>query len=185
MTKFTNIFNARVTPEMQEGLDCLRKYIALPGSNPKLILRMTWLWTRTCLLLINKQRHEEKRQRLIEATEQLAADLRKTHPMSVFVPFIDDEILAADSVNSLRLVGDHFTYTFSSRNDAGVILGHMRKIVETFGVATVSDFYELLGMAPDKQDNEWGWTNESDFDVSISLTINGQYTIKLPPPHSL
>lgn len=64
-----------------------------------------------------------------------------------------------------------------SRRDAEDVLGNLVAIVDEYGEATVSDFYELVGITASYTDNKWGWDNLSS--ASVKRVREG-YVISLP-----
>lgn len=64
------------------------------------------------------------------------------------------------------------------------ILGQLLNIIQTYGVARVADFYDLLGAtpAPDHTANNYGWDDLSKADIVPSG--NG-YQIRFPRPKPL
>lgn len=69
-----------------------------------------------------------------------------------------------------------------SRGEAEDVLSHLADLVEDYGVASVGDYYDLLGIESNFTDNKYGWTNVSD--GYIERVRNG-YSIKLPRPREI
>ena len=46
-----------------------------------------------------------------------------------------------------------------SRGEAEEVLDKLSDLVREFGVATVSDLYDLVGISREHTDDKWGWTN--------------------------
>lgn len=64
-----------------------------------------------------------------------------------------------------------------SRGEAEEVLSHLLELVENYGVASVADLYELVGITGSFTDNKYGWTNLSS--ASVSRVRDG-YLLNLP-----
>lgn len=64
-----------------------------------------------------------------------------------------------------------------SRGEAEEVLSHLVELVDQYGVATVADLYDLVGVTSDHVDNKYGWTNLSRASVT---RVRGGYLINLP-----
>ena len=64
-----------------------------------------------------------------------------------------------------------------SRGEAEEVLSHLVDLTEDYGVASVADLYDLVGMTGNFTDNKYGWTNLSDATVS---RVRDGYIIDLP-----
>ena len=64
-----------------------------------------------------------------------------------------------------------------SRGEAEEVLSHLLELVENYGVASVADLYELVGITGSFTDNKYGWTNLST--ASVSRVRDG-YLLNLP-----
>jgi hypothetical protein len=69
-----------------------------------------------------------------------------------------------------------------NRTDAEEVLDGLRELIERYDQASVSDFYELVGITPDFTDNKWGWTDLRDARVQI---VRGGFILRLPRTQSL
>lgn len=63
------------------------------------------------------------------------------------------------------------------RGEAEDVLMHMSELVDTYGVASVADFYDLVGVTSNHTDNKYGWTNMRNASVIRGRDV---YKIKLP-----
>jgi len=82
--------------------------------------------------------------------------------------------------NRPRVVNRHTfdEVSFSVRRDAEAVLEQLVTLVDQYGIATVGDFYELVGMDSDNYTNgKYGWYNLSD--AVIAPTRRG-FVIGLP-----
>lgn len=66
----------------------------------------------------------------------------------------------------------------SSRMEAESVLSSMDDLIQTYGIVSVADYYDLVGRTPSFTDNNYGWTNISN--VSVTHLRDGGYTLKLP-----
>ena len=66
-----------------------------------------------------------------------------------------------------------------SRGEAEEVIDRLIDLVDKFGLATVSDLYELVGMTPNYTDQKWGWT---DLRVASVQPVRGGYLLDLPRP---
>lgn len=64
-----------------------------------------------------------------------------------------------------------------TRGEAEDVLSHLLDLVENYGVASVADLYELVGITGSFTDNKYGWTNLST--ASVSRVRDG-YLLNLP-----
>ena len=81
----------------------------------------------------------------------------------------------SDAVNYRSLDFDQIT--FDNRGEAEKVLQSMRELISAYGVATLSDFYDLLGVTGSWADNNYGWISLSTADVVRS---RDGYIIRFP-----
>lgn len=65
-----------------------------------------------------------------------------------------------------------------SRGEAEEVLSRMDELVATYGVASVADFYDMVGVAGNYTDNKYGWTDIRS--ASVVRVLGGGYMIKFP-----
>jgi hypothetical protein len=65
----------------------------------------------------------------------------------------------------------------AERRDAEEVLDGLRELIERFDVATVSDFYELIGITSEFTDNKHGWTDLRDARV---VATRGGWLFRMP-----
>ncbi len=86
-----------------------------------------------------------------------------------------------------RRVPDKYSYDdneFDSKQDAEDVLFRMDEIVEQYGVVTVADFFDLIGITGNGYtDQNYGWTSTRS--ASVERTRQGTYFIKLQRPSSI
>lgn len=66
-----------------------------------------------------------------------------------------------------------------SRGEAEEVLFRMDEVIDTYGLVSVADFYELVGVDGTYTDNNYGWTNIRTAKV---VRVYDGYIIKLPRP---
>lgn len=76
-----------------------------------------------------------------------------------------------------RSTYDFDDITIPTRGEAEEVLTCMDDLLETYGVVTVADFYELVGAATRYTDNKYGWTNLRNVSV---VRVRDGYMLKLP-----
>jgi hypothetical protein len=69
--------------------------------------------------------------------------------------------------------------SIESRGEAEEVLDRMCEAVETYGVVSVADFYELVGVQHSYTDNKYGWTKVTFRNVGIKRARDG-YQLDLP-----
>lgn len=67
--------------------------------------------------------------------------------------------------------------TLESRSEAEEVIRAMDGILDTYGVVTVADFYELVGENCNYTDNKYGWTNIRNAEA---VRTRDGYIIRLP-----
>jgi hypothetical protein len=63
------------------------------------------------------------------------------------------------------------------RVDADEVLNGLRELIDRYGSASVSDFYDLAGFTGEFTDNRWGW---EDLRRASVRTVRGGYILDLP-----
>lgn len=64
-----------------------------------------------------------------------------------------------------------------NRGEAEEVLSRMDELIDTYGLASVADFYELVGVTGNYTDNKYGWTDIRNASV---VRVRDGYIIKLP-----
>lgn len=72
---------------------------------------------------------------------------------------------------------DYNDIALDDRGEAEEVLMRMDELLDTYGVVSVSDFYDLVGVVGNYTDGKYGWTN-----LRNATVIRGRdgYKIKLP-----
>lgn len=77
-----------------------------------------------------------------------------------------------------RAVGyDYEDVILESRREAEEVLNRMEDLIDTYGVVSVADLYDLVGISGNYTDNKYGWTNLRS--AGVERTRDG-YLIYLP-----
>lgn len=66
-----------------------------------------------------------------------------------------------------------------SRGEAEEVLSHLVDLTEDYGMASVADLYDLVGVTSNFTDNKYGWDNLSSGRV---VPVRGGYLLELPRP---
>ena len=91
-----------------------------------------------------------------------------------------DKPTRPNNINNLnRARMDFNDIILESRGEAEDVLTHLFDLVDRYGVASVADLYELVGIAGNFTDNKYGWTNLSS--ASVTRVRDG-YLVNLPKP---
>lgn len=67
--------------------------------------------------------------------------------------------------------------TLDSRGEAEEVLARMDELIETYGVVSVADLYDLVGITGNYTDNKYGWTNIRNAEP---IRVRDGYLLKLP-----
>ena len=81
-----------------------------------------------------------------------------------------------------RSLHDFDEVVLTSRVEAEEVITQMFEIVSRYGVVSIADLYELVGIQSTHTDNKWGWTNIRGAGVS---RIREGYLLDLPEPQPL
>lgn len=83
-------------------------------------------------------------------------------------------------IEKRRTANDITDVIFESRGEAEEVLSSLVDIVNDYEVATVADFYDLVGITGSFTDNKYGWPSFQG--VTVSRARGGGYIINLPRP---
>lgn len=64
-----------------------------------------------------------------------------------------------------------------SRGEAEEVLDRMSEMIDTYGIVSVADMYDLVGIATNYTDNKYGWTNLRNAEP---IRVSNGYMLKLP-----
>lgn len=76
-----------------------------------------------------------------------------------------------------RISYDFDDIILDNRGDAERVLVTMDELIDTYGLVSVGDFYDLVGVSGNYTDNKYGWT---DLRTARVEHVRGGYLIKLP-----
>lgn len=66
-----------------------------------------------------------------------------------------------------------------SRGEAEEVLTRMDELIECYGIVSVADLYDLVGISCEYTDNKYGWTNIRNAEA---IRVRDGYMLKLPKP---
>lgn len=89
-----------------------------------------------------------------------------------------DERNSRDVRPQVRNVYSFDDVILDNRADAEEVLDSMGDIIESYGVVSVADMYDLVGVSTNYTDNKYGWTDLRT--AHVERDRNGGYYIKLP-----
>lgn len=69
-------------------------------------------------------------------------------------------------------------YIIGTRGEAEEVLSRMDDLMETYGLVSVADFYDMVGVTGNYTDNKYGWTDIRS--AQVMRVREGGYMIKLP-----
>ena len=64
-----------------------------------------------------------------------------------------------------------------SEGEAEDVLSRMDELIDTYGVVSVADLYDLVGISCNYTDNKYGWTNLRNAEP---VRVRDGYMLKLP-----
>ena len=77
---------------------------------------------------------------------------------------------------------DYTDVVISNRGEAEEVLSRMDEILDRYGMVSVADFYDLVGVQGRYTDNKYGWTDLRNASV---IRVRDGYIIKLPKALSI
>lgn len=81
-----------------------------------------------------------------------------------------------------RATHDFEEIILPSRGDAEEILDRLSDLIDNYGMASVEDLYDLVGITASHTDNRWGWDN---LHSASSKRVREGYLLDLPRPKVL
>lgn len=74
-------------------------------------------------------------------------------------------------------------FIFSTKREAQEVVKCMREMIDTYGVVTVADYYDLCGMHSSYTDEKYGWITLRPVKIEKSDRYGfNEWTIELPKP---
>ena len=89
----------------------------------------------------------------------------------------DRERRDRESSNRTRTGYEYDDIILDNRGEAEDVLFRMDELIDTYGVVSVADFYDLVGITGNYTDNKYGW---SDIRNASVVRVREGYMIKLP-----
>lgn len=89
----------------------------------------------------------------------------------------DRERRDSGSGNRTRSGYEYDDIILDNRGEAEDVLSRMDELIDTYGVVSVADFYDLVGITGNYTDNKYGW---SDIRNASVVRVRDGYMIKLP-----
>ena len=71
----------------------------------------------------------------------------------------------------------HDDIVLETRGEAEEVLSRMDELIDTYGVVSVADLYDLIGKSCEYTDNKYGWTNIRNAEP---IRVRDGYMLKLP-----
>ena len=71
----------------------------------------------------------------------------------------------------------HDDIVLDTRGEAEEVLSRMDELIDTYGVVSVADLYDLIGKSCEYTDNKYGWTNIRNAEP---IRVHDGYMLKLP-----
>lgn len=92
--------------------------------------------------------------------------------------YYDNDATRKPTVNSSRKSGyDYDDIILDNRGEAEEVLSKMDELISNYGMVSVADLYDLVGVTGDWTDNKYGWT---DIRSASVVRIRDGFLIKLP-----
>lgn len=111
----------------------------------------------------------------------LYGDTRGNRSSSSYISYRDytsNNVSSNRSINSPSRTGyNHDDIILETREEAEEVLERMDELIETYGVVSVADVYDLIGISCNYTDNKYGWTNIRNAEP---IHVHGGYLLKLP-----
>ena len=81
------------------------------------------------------------------------------------------------SSNTTRTGYSYDEITLDSRGEAEEVLSRLDELIDNYGVVSVADLYDLVGVTGNYTDNKYGWTNLRNAEA---VRVRDGYLLKLP-----
>lgn len=78
-----------------------------------------------------------------------------------------------------RATHDFEEILITERGEAEEVIDRLSNLVDDYGLATVTDLYDLVGLTSNYTDQRWGWT---DLSTASVRSVRGGYLLDLPRP---
>lgn len=91
--------------------------------------------------------------------------------------YYDKDNRREHSVTRSRIGYDYDDIILDNRGEAEEVLSRMDELIDTYGLVSVADLYDLVGVTGNYTDNKYGWT---DIRSASVIHVRDGYKIKLP-----
>lgn len=81
-----------------------------------------------------------------------------------------------------RTTHDFRDVVIPSRPEAALVIDTLSDMAEKYGVVTVADLYDAVGITSEYTDRQWGWNDLSEARIE---RVRDGYLIQLPPPGAI
>lgn len=105
---------------------------------------------------------------------------RKTSSASAvsYRKYYDQKDIGRGYSNTRMRTGyDYDDIILESRGEAEDVLARMDELIETYGIVSVADLYDLVGKTCNYTDNKYGWTNIRNAEP---IRVRDGYMLKMP-----
>lgn len=105
---------------------------------------------------------------------------RKTSSASAvsYRNYYDQKDIRRDYSNTRMRTGyDYDDIILESRGEAEDVLARMDELIESYGIVSVADLYDLVGKTCNYTDNKYGWTNIRNAEP---IRVRDGYMLKMP-----
>ena len=79
--------------------------------------------------------------------------------------------------NRKKAPSSYNNWIFENRGEAEAVLTRMNEIIRRYGIISILDFYDLIGIDGNHTDERYGWTN---LDSAYVIRVRDGYSISLP-----
>ena len=91
--------------------------------------------------------------------------------------YYDDRRDDRREVPRTRIEYNYDDIILETRGEAEEVLERMEELIETYGIVSVADLYDLVGITGNYTDNKYGWTNIRNAEP---VRVRDGYMLKLP-----
>lgn len=158
--KFTDVF-------ISEDVDSVKNYILVDVLVPAVKKAISDIVTNGIdMLLYGESKHSN--------TSSTAS---KVSYRSYYDKKSGDDRFARYSTMHTRVGYDYDNIVLDTRGEAENVLSRMDELVSTYGMVSVADMYDLVGITGNYTDNKYGWTDIRNASV---VRVRDGYVIKMP-----
>lgn len=115
---------------------------------------------------------------LILYGESKSKSNNSTSPKPSYRSYYDSNNNTANTAITRRSAYSYDNIVVDNRADAEEVLDNMNNIIRKYGIVSVADMYDLVGIVGNYTDNKYGWTDLRT--AKIERERDGGYRIDLP-----